>query len=219
MRCSTSVGVGSVVVYLYTARVQGIVKRHSVDYQQFADDLQLYTSCRPHVPGDLECSVMRHGDCIGEVKYWMIKHKLILNENKTEFLVVLSPHNLKKYGLPEYLVVGGVNIEPVVSVGNLGAYLDIHMSMKQHVNAVCRKCNYHLIRSIRIYFTKHVCHSLVIALVVSSLDYCNALVLDLPEYQLKCLQNMHNRAARLVVLTPVSSHIKPVIDQLTTHCA
>ena len=31
----------------------------------------------------------------------------------------------------------------------------------QHVDAVCRKCNYHLIRirSIRTYITKHVCHS------------------------------------------------------------
>ena len=69
------------------------------------------------------------------------------------------------------------------------------------------------------YFTKNVCHSLVIALVVSSLDYCNALVLDLPEYQLKLLQNIHKGAARLAVLTPVSSHIKPVIEQLTMHCA
>ena len=61
---------------------------------------------------------------------------------------------------------------------------------------------------------KHVCHSLVIALVVSSLDFCNALLQDLPEYQLTRLQKIHNRAARLVVFTPVSSHITPVLEQL-----
>ena len=88
--------------------------------------------------------------------------------------------------------------------------------MKQHVDAVCRKCNYHLrrIRSIRTYVTMHVCHSLVIALVISSLDYCNALLLDLPEYQLTRLQKIHNRAARLVVLTSASSHTTPVLEQL-----
>ena len=57
----------------------------------------------------------------------MIKHKLKLNESKTELMVALSSHNLKKCGLSEYLVIGGVNIEPVVSVRNLGAYFDIHM--------------------------------------------------------------------------------------------
>ena len=76
----------------------------------------------------------------------MAKHKLKLNENKAEFMVAVSHHNLQKYGLPDYLVVGGVNVEPVVSVRNLGSYFDIHMSMKQHVDAGCRKCNYHLRR-------------------------------------------------------------------------
>ena len=86
----------------------------------------------------------------------MIKHKLKLNQSKTEFMVALSPHNLKKYGLPENLIVGGVNIEPVMSVRNLGTYFDMSMSMKQHVDAVCRDCNYHLrrTRSIRSYITK-----------------------------------------------------------------
>ena len=35
-------------------------------------------------------------------------HKIKLNESKTELMVALSPHHLKKYGLQEYLVVGGV---------------------------------------------------------------------------------------------------------------
>ncbi|KAI0215724.1 hypothetical protein LSAT2_032215, partial [Lamellibrachia satsuma] len=70
------------------------------------------------------------------------------------------------------------------------------------------------IKSIRPYMTKRVCHSLVIALVVSSLDYCNALLLEIPEYHLTRLQKTHNRAARLVVLTPISAHITPVLVDL-----
>ena len=41
--------------------------------------------------------------------------------------------------------------------------------------------------------------------------------MDLLEYHLTRLQKIHNRAARLVVLTvltPVSSHITPVLEQL-----
>ena len=50
-------------------------------------------------------AVQRLSDCIGEFKCWMVKHKLKLNESKTEFIMALIPHNLKKYGLPQYLVV------------------------------------------------------------------------------------------------------------------
>ena len=57
------------------------------------------------------------------------------------------------------------------------------------------------IHEARPYITKCVCHSLVIVLVVSHLDYCNALLLDMPEYHMTRLQKIHNRAARLVVLT------------------
>ena len=74
------------------------------------------------MPGDLEYVVQRLSDCICEVKYWMVKHELKLNESKTEFMVVLSPHHLKKCGLPEYLVFGGFNVEPVVHVRNVGAH-------------------------------------------------------------------------------------------------
>ena len=61
---------------------------------------------------------------------------------------------------------------------------------------------------------KPVCHSLVIALVVSSLDYCNTLLLDLPEYHLTRLQKIYNRAACLVVHTLVSPHITSVLKHL-----
>ena len=131
--------------------------------------------------------------------------------------MALSPHHLRKFGLPENLVAGGVAIitsKPVVSVINLGAHFDIHVGMQHHVDAVC-KCNCHLrhIKSIRPYIMKHVCHSLVIAVVVSNLDCCSALLLVLP-YHLTRLQKIHNRAVCMVVLRPISAHITPVLVDL-----
>ena len=122
----------------------------------------------------------------------MVQHKLKLNDEKTEFMVAFSPHHLRKFGLPYNLTVGGATIKPVVSVRNLGAHFDTHRSMQHHVGAVCKKCNFQLrrIKSIRPYITKRVCQSLVIALVVSSLDYCHALLLEIPEYHLTPLQKI-----------------------------
>ena len=59
---------GPLLFTVYTAPLQGTVTRLSVDYHQFAEDLQIYTSYCPHIPGDLECVVLGLSDCIGEVK-------------------------------------------------------------------------------------------------------------------------------------------------------
>ena len=119
----------------------------------------------------------------------------------------LSPHHLRKLGLPKNLVIGGATIKSVASIRNLGAHFDTHVN---------KKCNFHLrrIKSISPFITKRVCQSLVIALVVLSLDYCKALLLDIPEYHLTHFQKIHNRAACLVVLTPISAHITSVLEDL-----
>ena len=170
---------GPLLFTVYTAPM--VLKRHVVEYHKFADDLQIYTSYYPHVPDDRERATQRLSDCINEIKCWMVQHKLKLNDEKTEFMVALSPHHQRTLGLPKNLMVGGATIKPVVSVRNLGAHFDTTMSKPHNVYAVCKKCNSHLrrIKSIRPHITKRVCHSLVIALVVSSLDYCNALLLEI----------------------------------------
>ena len=98
------------------------------------------------------------------------------------------------------------------------AHFDTHMSMQHRVDAVCKKCNFLLrrIKSTKQYTTKRVCHSFVTALVISNLVYCNTLLLDLTAYHMTHLQKMHHKAAHLVVLTPVSADITPVVVDL--HC-
>ena len=122
--------------------MQDMLKRHAVEYHKFTDDLQINTSYYPHVPDDRERQ--RLCDCINEIKCWMVQHKLKLNDEKTEFMVAVSPHHLRKCTLPKNLMVGGATIQPVVSVRNLGAHFDTHMSRRCHVDAVCKKCNFHL---------------------------------------------------------------------------
>ena len=41
-------------------------------------------------------------------------------------------------------MVRGASIKTVVSVRNLGTHFDIHVSMRNHVDVVCKKCNFHL---------------------------------------------------------------------------
>ena len=56
--------------------------------------------------------------------------------------------------------------------------------------------------------------TIVQAMVISKLDYCNSLYINLPATQINKLQGVMNEAARLVTLTPSSEHITPALIRL-----
>jgi len=55
---------------------------------------------------------------------------------------------------------------------------------------------------------------LVHTLVTCHLDYCNALLYDIPQYQQQRLQKVLNAAARVVCQLPKYCHITPVLKHL-----
>ena len=56
--------------------------------------------------------------------------------------------------------------------------------------------------------------TLVHAFVTSHLDYCNSLLFEIPQYQIKRLQRVLDAAARITCFTPRCSHITPVLMHL-----
>ncbi len=62
--------------------------------------------------------------------------------------------------------------------------------------------------------TEHAAQLLVQALVISRLDYCNALLAGLPTNTIKPLQMIQNAAARLVFNEPKRAHVTPLFVSL-----
>ena len=118
----------------------------------------------------------------------MIKHTFKLNDEKTEFTVAVSS-SVKILTTRE--PCGGVTMKPVIYVSNLGVQVDIHKNKRYHVDAVFKKCDFHLKRlnSTRRYNAKRVCHLLVTALEILIIDYCNAFRLE--RYHQTRLQKKH----------------------------
>ncbi|KAI2654622.1 hypothetical protein H4Q32_011391 [Labeo rohita] len=72
----------------------------------------------------------------------------------------------------------------------------------------------HNIRKIRPFLTEQATQLLVQALVISRLDYCNALLAGLPSCTIKPLQMIQNAAARLVFNEPKRAHVTPLFITL-----
>ena len=78
----------------------------------------LYCSFDPRIPGAWQVAMEKLQLCITDIQNWMTCNKLKLNENKTEFIVLGTPQNLKK--LPQIsLHIGDARIDPTDSVRNL----------------------------------------------------------------------------------------------------
>ena len=66
----------------------------------------------------------------------MVSDRLLLNDEKTEFLPIGTCQQLSKVE-PLPLRVGTMDIKPVNCVRNLGAWCDSMLSMETHINKVC----------------------------------------------------------------------------------
>ena len=102
--------------------------------------------------------------------------------------------------------IGNAPITPSPAVKNLGVIFDCSLAMDKHITAMCKKAFYeiHNISRVRKYLTVDATKSLVQSYVMSKLDYCNALLYNLPKYQLDKLQWVINCAVHLISRTKKS---------------
>ena len=197
---------------LYTKRLRAIARKYNVDIHLYADDTQLYTSFNPN---DSAQAMTRMEACIAEIRSWMAKNFLKLNDSKTEFIIFGSDCNLQKVSV-RAVSVGDSEVLPSKTVRNIGAMLDSSLSMGSHVNAVIKSC-YFQIRSlskIRRYLTEDSAKSLTHAFVTSRLDNMNSLLYDVTDSKIDRLQLVQNNAARLVLKQKKYCHITPHLVHL-----
>ena len=145
----------------------------------------------------------------------MKENKLQLNEDKTEFIVITPSRQSTKVSV-QSVKIGGCDIAPSITARNLGATFDDHMTLKPHIAAIVKSCNWQLRRigQIRKFLTDEAAEKLIHAFISSRLDNGNSLLYGLPDYLLDRLQHVHNTAARILTRTPKYEHITPILADL-----
>jgi len=200
---------GPILFLLYTADLIAVVERHGFCPHLYADDSQVYGSCRPSAIADFQLWLSA---CIDDIASWMGANRLQLNTSKTDLLwcsTACWQHQLPSTALR----VGDDFVRPPTSVRDLGIYLDADLSMREHVQRTVAGCFAALrkLRSIRRSIPTPVYQTLVVALVLSRLDYGNTTLAGIPSQLCRHLQAVLNASARSVAGLRRSDHITAML--------
>ena len=112
--------------------------------------------------------------------------------------------------------LNGDVIQSSPAARDLGISLDHYLKMSTRVKDLCRTATLasKRISRIRRYLNSACREQLVHAFVSSRLDYCNSLLIGLPDRDIFKIQRIQNYAARLVTKTKKRDHITPVLRKL-----
>ena len=207
---------GPLLFSIYCIELSSVFKNHQLSYHIYADDSQLYVEFPRDQPALAVTAANRISRCITDVRAWLLHNDLMLNSDKTE-AIVISAANTRAHATVDVVIdVCGCVVTPAPYVRDIGVWFDSTMSMAKNVSRVCQMayCQLRSIARIRRSITTAACRTIVHALVMSRLDYCNALLYGLPDAQLQKLQLVQNSAARLVTGTRRREHITPVLFAL-----
>jgi hypothetical protein len=114
------------------------------------------------------------------------------------------------------LTACGSCVSPASLVRDLGVWIDSGLTMSPHVVKTAAGCFAVLrqLRSVRRSLSRESLISLVVSLVLTRLDYCNAVLAGLPNCQIDRLQSVINTAARLIFSARRCDHVTPLLAQL-----
>ena len=131
-------------------------------------------------------------------------------------MLIGSKHNLSKYQDLSFILVNAEEIKLSTHLKDLGFTVDCSLTCSEQITKVVRQANYALrnIAHIKKYLDSNSVKKLVNNYIISRVDYCNSLYYNLPAYQLKKIQRVMNRAAKLTVGLPRRERITPVLFEL-----
>jgi len=197
---------------MYTADLESIASEHGLLLHQYADDSQIYGSCRPLAVSTMSSTVSQ---CVDSLSSWMCSNRLQLNADKTEVMWRTSTRKLSQRPSSSLLVAGAL-VQPVDAVRDLGVYIDCDLGASTHVRRTVSRCFAALrqLRNLRRYITNECLLSLVVSLVHTRLNYGNFVLVGLPAYQQRQLESVLNAAARLLYQLRRYDHITDALETL-----
>ena len=115
---------------------------HLPDVHAYADDTQLYIAFKPETEHAAN-AVAAMQAWITDIQKWMLTDVLMLNDEKTEFIVIGTRQQLVKVDI-DSLCVGHTASVPSPEVRNLGCWFDNQLKMVTQINQMCKAAFFHI---------------------------------------------------------------------------
>ena len=204
---------GANIFTAYCASIVEVIPT-GLSLQGFADDHSIYKLFKPTREEEQQ-AVESLETTMNSIKVWMSSMRLKLNTDKTEFIIFGSQYQLKKTR-SELFKAGEDTVNICQTVRCLGAFLDKNLNMKDHIKQKSKIAmgNLMKIRNIRHFLTREACETLVVGLVISHLDYCNSILINLPECNLLPFIRIQNMSAKLILGKSKYSSSKEALREL-----
>ena len=140
---------------------------------------------------------------------------LKLNDANTEFIILGTGKQLAKVEEIS-IVVGNIRLLSVDQVHNLGFFMDNLLRNHHHVSTVTSTTYLHLqnIQRIWPWLDLDFAKAITKALVLSKLDYCNAMLLGTTDFLSDKLQHIQNMACRVIANLHKYDHAAPTMSSL-----
>ena len=127
---------GANIFNAYTSTLTSVIPR-SIDIHGFTDNHTLKDKFRIGDHTEERKCITNLENCATEVKNWMDKNRLRMNDEKSEFIMFSSRQLAKKIDT-DCLNVNGTTIQKGEVIKYLGIWLDSELNFKHHITMKCR---------------------------------------------------------------------------------
>ena len=147
-------------------------------------------------------------------KSYCTDRQLMINASKTNFILFKSP--ARKVSDDLQITIDGITIKSATSLKVLGVTLDHHFTFSDHISKTVKKCNGTLGSLARA--APHLPRELLLiaykALTRSYLEYASTIFSSASATQLKKLDTIQKKAARIICSAPRDTHAAPLLALL-----
>ena len=123
---------GPLLFLIYASKLFKVVEDQLPHVHCYADDTQIYLSFKPISNTSQEDTVRMMECCIKKIRRWLSHDRLLINDDKTEFIIIGTRQQLNKLQVIN-IKVGSSEIKPSYPVKNLGSWLDPNLYLAQNM--------------------------------------------------------------------------------------
>ncbi len=183
----------------------------SSDLDSYVDDSKLHLA---FLVDDVQQSIAKLEKDLYKTAKWCLEHQLLINPDKTKFILVGTRSMLQN--LPTQINLKFLGKTPVSVAKDLGMHLDLHLSYEDHISKLSSTCINKLCQISRVKesFDKKTLLLLIEALVINKLLYSSSMWANTSSKNLKKLQTVQNFACRIITGIKKFDHVTSGLQEL-----